>query len=188
MRKYLLLTVPYGAVDYDFEIFECILFDGEDLTASDGEKKAGQLLRWLNERGCDYHIEKVVHTDEMFFFDRHHGGKHYYHIFIYDDDTAALMALFHPTFVEIIPPEVILQRENEAKAAELEEARIAAIRKAEDEAHAKAVARNKKRGVALVAVSSLDTPELEPSPKTVEDDASPPTRAFLENIIRFVFR
>ena len=172
------------------------MFDGEDLTIGNKEKVAGRLLRWLNERGCDYHIEvsewrppRPKHEDfhshkitsiMMSMHDEDNQSKLHYDVLIYDDTTATLMSLFHEGFEEIISPEVLAAREAAAKAAEKEAARIAAIRDAEDEANARRVA----KGLAPKP-SSLDAALLEPELAPTlhpTDDASPPTRALLERI------
>lgn len=162
------------------------MFDGEDLTINEQERAAGRLLRWLNERGCDYHIEASEWIPDskpdggliLSLFDMHReleARRMLYDIFIYDESTAALMALFHEGFEEIISPEVLKARAAEIKAAEEEAARIGAIREAEDQANAKRVARGQ-----APKPSSLETPSVDESSAT--NDASPPTRAFLERI------
>lgn len=169
-------------------VLSCIMDESEDLTIDHEEAAARDLLKWLNERGCVYHIEvnrydperKKRDPDDMFGYasslhDYHYAQmmrRDHYDVLIYDDATATLMSMFFERFTEIIPPEVLAARAAEKAAAEAREKAIADQRAAEDAANAKRIAKGK----------SPMASKFEPVAPPPEDNAAPPTRAWLMNI------
>lgn len=88
--------------------------DDEDLAIGDEEKRAGALLRWLNDRGCSYHIEVGSERRSNEFHASQFGFLRtflLYDVLIYEDETATLMNFFHEDFKEIISPEDLEQRQ-----------------------------------------------------------------------------
>lgn len=171
-----------------------IMDDEEDLTIGDDEKAAGMLLRWLNERGAAYHIEVNYYEPTREKDNDKDGGLYramFYHheyeiiqarrrehfdLLIYDDATAALMSLFHESFVEIIPPEVIAAREAEAKRLEAKAAEVAAQREKEDAENARRIAKGKTPIVSAIEI-------VEGAETVVHvDEVAPPTRAWLQRV------
>ena len=166
-------------------VLSCIMDESEDLTIGQEEAKARDLLKWLNERGCVYHIEvnpyepKRERCEDMFgalsMHDYHYAQmmrRHHYDLLVYDDATATLMSMFFEGYTEIIPPEVLAARAAEKAAAEEREKAIAEQRAAEDAANAKRIAKGK----------SPMASKFEPVALPSEDNAAPPTRAWLMNI------
>ncbi len=169
-------------------VLSCIMDESEDLTIGHEEANARDLLKWLNERGCAYHIEvnrydpelkMRDHENDMFLFahthDYHYAQmmrREHYDVLIYDDATATLMSMFFESYKEIIPLEVLAARAAEAAAAEAREKEIAEQRAAEDAANARRIAKGKS------PMAPKPEPVDPPSPK---DNAAPPTRAWLEN-------
>lgn len=169
-------------------VLSCIMDESEDLTIGHEEANARDLLKWLNKRGCAYHIEvnrydpelkMRDHENDMFLFahthDYHYAQmmrREHYDVLIYDDATATLMSMFFEGFTEIIPPEVLAARAAEKDAAEAREKAIAEQRAAEDAANAKRIAMGK----------SPMASKFEPVAPPPEDNAAPPTRAWLMNI------
>lgn len=169
-------------------VLSCIMDESEDLTIGHEEAAARDLLKWLNERGCDYHIEvnryepeiKQRDSDTIFGYssclhDYHFAQRmrrDHYDVLIYDDATATLMSMFFEGFTEIVPPEVLAARAAEKAAAEAREKAIAEQRAAEDAANAKRIAKGK----------SPMASKFEPVAPPPEDNAAPPTRAWLMNI------
>lgn len=175
-----------------YMVLSCIMDESEDLTIDREEANARDLLKWLNERGCAYHIEfnryeperKKRDRDDMFglasgMYDYHYAQmmrRDHYDLLIYDDATATLMSMFFEGFTEIIPPEVLEARAAEAAAAEAREKAIAEQRAAEDAANARRIAKGKSPMASKLKPGAPFAPP--------EDDASPPTRALLEGIGR----
>lgn len=169
-------------------VLSCIMDESENLTTGREEAAARDLLKWLNERGCDYHIEvnryeperKQRDSDGIFGYSSslhdYHSAKimrrDHYDVLIYDDATATLMSMFFEDYTEIVPPEVLAARAAEAAAAEAREKQIAERRAAEGAANARRIAKDK----------SPMASKFEPVATPPEDNAAPPTRAWLMNI------
>lgn len=193
MRRYRLFSKPVEG-DYPFFVLlECIMYDGEDLSLGKDEHDAGQLLRWLNERGCLYHIEvnrwnrpdhmedgytshfhRFISYREMEMISYHRDD---YDLMIYDDETATLMSLFHPQYEEIIPPEVLAARAAEAERIEKEAALIAELREKEDAENARRIAKGKEPIVSVMVPRPLNADQ---------DVVAPPTRAWLQKVGRSI--
>ena len=88
--------------DSPLSLISVIMYEKENLTASREEERAAELLRWLNERGCLYHVEAWSgdNYNLMVTTPAPKGMKLEYRtwkiarVVVYDDETNTLLKMF----------------------------------------------------------------------------------------------